>query len=214
MQKFVVKKSWKCTKFKTFLYVWLKYTFSRYPASKTNRNITGVNYSKWMDSFESIQCLFMEKTKTNIVLFVIPPLDGAKVRNVEINLNWHYILSTNEPVWSLWILQSGLKKYFQMQFQCRLFTCKRGCCVFDCWWATAATTGCVVFVRAFILPAPLSMYLPTCLFSLLFCLQPMKTMGRSLSHTHTHRYLSEMPSGGYLCFPDTLHQTDNLLHSL
>lgn len=57
--------------------------------------------------------------------------------------------------------------------------------MFDCWWATAATTGCVVFVRAFILPAPLSMYLPTCLFSLLFCLQPMKTMGRSLSHTHT-----------------------------
>lgn len=31
------------------------------------------------------------------------------------------------------------------------------------------------------------------------------------SHTHTHRhtlrYLSEMPSGGHLCFPDTLHQT-------
>lgn len=26
------------------------------------------------------------------------------------------------------------------------------------------------------------------------------------SHTHTHRYLSEMPSGGCLCFPDILHQ--------
>lgn len=28
-----------------------------------------------------------------------------------------------------------------------------------------------------------------------------------LSHKLTHTHMSEMPSGGYLCFPDTLHQT-------
>lgn len=45
-----------------------------------------------------------------------------------------------------------------------------------------------------------------CLLFLLFGVQPVEQW-KSHTHRHTLRYLSEMPSGGHLCFPDTLHQT-------
>ncbi len=35
------------------------------------------------------------------------------------------------------------------------------------------------------------------------------TLSLSLTYTHTRRYLSKMPSGGCLCLPDILHQTNS-----
>lgn len=46
------------------------------------------------------------------------------------------------------------------------------------------------------------LHLPSHFFLLLFSVQPMETIGHTL-----HRYLSEMPWGGHLCFPDILHHT-------
>lgn len=74
------------------------------------------------------------------------------------------------------------------------------------WWTAAAAGGCVVFVRAFVLPA-----LTLCVFFYLSSLTIVRCAAYgdngSHTHTHTHRYLSEMPSGGHLYFPDILHQT-------
>lgn len=91
-----------------------------------------------------------------------------------------------------------------MQFACSLFTCKCGCCTFHCFGEQQQQRqGVLCSCERLFCLVSLCMYFPTCLFLLLFCVQSMETMGL----THTHRYLSEMPSGGYLCFPDILHQT-------